>query len=125
MQYITTGETSIHRVGLPVAATLKAVAEGDACCCVGALNDYQKDQQFRKLNAQKDKIMVKVTRAGHMQLVENTEVVVGDLLMLDTGDKIIADGILVETFGLVINEAALTGESDPIKKKLEEDPWCR
>jgi magnesium-transporting ATPase (P-type) len=69
--------------------------------------------------------MVKVIRGGQKLLVENTEVVCGDLLMLDTGDKIIADGILIETFGLIIDEASLTGESDPIKKNVEEDPWCR
>ena len=69
--------------------------------------------------------MVKVIRGGTQQLVENVDVVVGDLLMLDTGDKIIADGVLIETFGLVIDEASLTGESDPIKKTLDEDPWCR
>lgn len=60
-----------------------------------------------------------------MRLVKNTEVVVGDLLLLDTGDKLIADGVLVETHGLVVDEASLTGESDPIKKNLDEDPWCR
>jgi magnesium-transporting ATPase (P-type) len=40
------------------------------------------------------------------------------------GDKIIADGLVLESHGLVIDEASLTGESDPIKKN-EEDPWCR
>jgi Ca2+-transporting ATPase len=60
-----------------------------------------------------------------MRLVKNTDVVVGDLLLLDTGDKLIADGVLVETHGLVVDEASLTGESDPIKKTLDEDPWCR
>ncbi len=108
----------------PSAAWARAQAH-PAAAPAGALNDYQKDQQFRKLNAQKDKIMVKVIRGGQQMLVENVDVVCGDLLMLDTGDKIIADGILIETFGLVIDEASLTGESDPIKKNLEEDPWCR
>lgn len=42
--------------------------------------------------------------------VENTEVVVGDVLLLDTGDKLIADGIAFESLGLVIDEASLTGE---------------
>jgi P-type Ca2+ transporter type 2C len=91
----------------------------------GAGNDYQKDLQFRKLNAQKDVIEVKVIRGGDMRLVKNYEVVVGDLLLLDTGDKLIADGVLAETHGLVVDEASLTGESEPIKKTLDEDPWCR
>lgn len=54
----------------------------------GAVNDYQKDLQFKKLNAQKDVIEVKVLRNGEDQLIGNEEVVVGDILLLDTGDKV-------------------------------------
>ena len=67
-------------------------------------NDFQKDQQFRKLNKQKDTIEVKAVRGGHECLVTNTDVVVGDILLLDTGDKLVADGVAVEAFGLVIDE---------------------
>ncbi len=91
--------------------------------CTGAGNDYQKDKQFKKLNAQKDKLEVKVIRDGEQILVENTEVVVGDLLLLDTGDKIVADGIVAKSFHLVVDEAALTGESEPLPKG-EDDMWC-
>ena len=91
--------------------------------CTGASNDYQKDKQFKKLNAQKDKLEVKVIRDGEQILVENTEVVVGDLLLLDTGDKIVADGIVAKSFHLVVDEAALTGESEPLPKG-EDDMWC-
>lgn len=55
----------------------------------------------------------------------NTEIVSGDIMLLDTGDKIIADGVVFEAHGLVIDEASLTGESDPIKKVVEDDCWCR
>ena len=55
--------------------------------------------------------------------MENTEVVVGDLLLLDTGDKIVADGIVAKSFHLVVDEAALTGESEP-QPKGEDDVWC-
>jgi len=91
----------------------------------GAGNDFQKDKQFKKLNAVKDTIKVKVIRAGNEVLVSNFEVVVGDLLVLDTGDKIVADGVAVESFGLVVDEASLTGESEPLGKGPKEDPWCR
>ncbi|EFJ50671.1 hypothetical protein VOLCADRAFT_88435 [Volvox carteri f. nagariensis] len=92
---------------------------------VSAGNDYQKDRQFRKLNAQKDKIMVKVVRGGHTELIENTQLVVGDVYLLDTGDKVVADGICFDSQGLVVDEASLTGESDPIKKNPEDDCWVR
>ena len=59
--------------------------------CAGAVNDYQKDLQFKKLNAQKDIIEVKVLRNGEDQLIGNEEVAVGDILLLDTGDKVCID----------------------------------
>jgi Ca2+-transporting ATPase len=93
---------------------------------VGAGNDWHKDRQFQKLNAQKDVIEIKVIRAGQQVLVKNTELVVGDLMMLDTGDKVVADGYTLEVHGLTLDEASLTGEADPIKKGLEGgDPWIR
>ena len=66
---------------------------------------------------------MKVIRDGEQILVENTEVVVGDLLLLDTGDKIVADGIVVKGFNLVVDEAPLTGETEPVQKG-EDDIWC-
>ena len=46
-------------------------------------------------------------------------------MLIDTGDKIVADGVMVDGHSLVVDEASLTGESDPIKKSPDEDPWCR
>eukprot|EP00891_Asterochloris_glomerata_P004702 jgi/Astpho2/4702/fgenesh1_pg.00067_%23_185_t len=91
---------------------------------VGAGNDYQKDIQFRKLNAKKDELQIKVVRDAKEVLIPNTDLVVGDLVLLVTGDKIVADGLCVESHGLVADEASLTGESDPLKKG-PEDPFCR
>lgn len=92
---------------------------------VGSVNDYQKELQFRKLNAEKDLINIKVIRDGKEQLVPNTDIVVGDVMVLDTGDKVIADGVEIEGHNLIIDEASLTGESDPIKKMPDGDFWCR
>mmetsp|Transcript_211 Transcript_211/g.228 ORF Transcript_211/g.228 Transcript_211/m.228 type:complete len:653 (-) Transcript_211:390-2348(-) len=96
---------------------------------VGAGNDYSKDIQFRKLNAKKDDVEVKVVRNGVNELISNTQVVVGDVLILDTGDKVCADGLTVKSFGLTIDEASLTGESDPMKKGVfgagSDDSWVR
>ncbi|EFN57544.1 hypothetical protein CHLNCDRAFT_6358, partial [Chlorella variabilis] len=94
---------------------------------VGAFNDWNKDRQFQKLNAQKDIIEVKVMRGGKELTIPNHDVVVGDVMLLDTGDKIIADGFTIEVHGLVVDEASLTGESDPVKKgaELGQEPWVR
>ena len=89
------------------------------------MNDYQKDKQFRKLNDIKDKIDIKTLRGGQLHMVSNHDIVVGDVVLLDAGDKLVADMIMFESFGLIIDEASLTGESDPIKKQLESDPWLR
>ena len=92
---------------------------------VGAANDYAKDQQFRKLNAQKEAIQIKLIRNGERVVVLNHDIVVGDLIILDGGDKVIADCLLIKHQGIVIDEASLTGESEPIKKTVEGDPWIR
>ena len=92
---------------------------------IGAGNDYQKEKQFKKLNAQRDAIYIKIIRGGHQILVLNSEIVVGDLMMLDAGDKLVADAIIIDTQDLIIDEASLTGESEPIKKSQDEDPWVR
>jgi Ca2+-transporting ATPase len=91
--------------------------------CAGAGNDYQKDMQFKKLNAAKDSIEIKVLRNGVELLIPNTDILVGDVLLLDTGDKIAADGIAFQSYGLVVDEASLTGESEP-QHKGNDDPWC-
>lgn len=90
----------------------------------GAGNDYQKDLQFRKLNEKKDQLEVKMRRGGEQVLVPNQQIVVGDVIILQTGDKITADGIVIESNNLVVDEASLTGESEPIKKG-SKDPFCR
>ena len=92
---------------------------------VGALNDYQKDQQFRKLNAQKEVFDVTVIRDGTESLVKNSDLVVGDVLVLNTGDRVTADGLLFHNNDLIIDEASLTGESEPLKKRVDGDPFCR
>jgi Ca2+-transporting ATPase len=52
------------------------------------------------------------------------DIVVGDLVILGGGDKIIADMIMLKNQGLIMDEASLTGESEPIKKSIA-DPWIR
>ena len=92
---------------------------------VGAGNDWNKDRQFQKLNRVKNIIEVKVVRGGKQQLLKNSDILVGDVMLLETGDKIIADGYTISVHGLVLDEASLTGESDPVKKGPTEDPWVR
>ena len=71
-------------------------------------------------------------RGGRECLVTNTDVVVGDVLLLDTGDRVVADGIAVEAHGLTIDEAralalALTGPCmcTPCRGSLGHTPSTR
>ncbi|GMH91575.1 hypothetical protein TrVE_jg5534 [Triparma verrucosa] len=86
---------------------------------VTAGNDYQKEQQFRKLEdvavSAKD---VKVIRDGETHELSSKEVVVGDVVLLEPGDKIPADGVLMlcDAGGVVADESSLTGEIDGVEK---------
>lgn len=58
----------------------------------------------------------KVIRGGEMQEVASTELTIGDIVYLETGDYVSADMRLVESTNLKIDESALTGESEPVEK---------
>ena len=62
-------------------------------------------------------------RNGQETLIPNTDLLVGDVLLLDTGDKIAADGVVFVAHGLVADEASLTGESEP-QHKGQDELWC-
>ena len=61
----------------------------------------------------------KVIRKGEHQVIESRELVVGDIVEIETGDSVPADMLLVEAVNLKIQEAALTGESVPVEKRTE------
>ena len=63
-------------------------------------------------------------RGGAQVLIPNPEIVVGDVIILQTGDKITADGIVIDSNNMVVDEASLTGESEPIRKG-SKDMFCR
>ena len=91
---------------------------------IGTYNDYKQEIAFHKLNSKNDEYRVKVIRDGEEQQISNKEIVVGDLVVLESGDKIPADGYFVSANALGIDESALTGESIVIRKN-EVDPWFR
>lgn len=72
---------------------------------------------FDALNKVYDNYLVKVIRNGTLSVIKKEEVVVGDIILLDSGDKIIADGRLIASNSLSVNESALTGESALVKKQ--------
>ena len=61
----------------------------------------------------------KVLRDGKVSIVPSEELVVGDVVLLEAGDAVPADGRLLESASLKIEEAALTGESVPVTKLID------
>lgn len=61
----------------------------------------------------------KVIRDGKLQTLPSKEIVPGDLILIEAGDRIPADGRFIRSFGLSTQEAALTGESMPIHKTAD------
>ena len=78
--------------------------------CVGFFFEMKANKAFDILNTVNDDIMVKVIREGNICEVPRKEVVVGDIVVLETGEEIPADGHLLEAISLQVNESTLTGE---------------
>ena len=84
---------------------------------VGSVNDYQKERQFRLLNAKKEDRNVKAIRGGGRERLLNIhEVVVGDVLELEPGEILPVDGVLISGHNVRADESSATGESDQIRK---------
>lgn len=83
------------------------------------LGFYQEMKAERSLEALARMLTptAKVIRDGGRQLIEASQVVPGDICILEIGERVPADGVVVEADSLSINEAILTGESAPVKKK--------
>ncbi len=68
------------------------------------------NKKFDILNQVNDDTLVKVIRNGNVVEIPKQQIVVGDIVLLDTGDEVPADGELVESISLQIDESTLTGE---------------
>ena len=77
---------------------------------IGFYFEYDANQKFELLNAVGEETPVTVRRNGKIQEIPRKEVVVGDIVILNTGEEVPADGVLTEAISLQINESNLTGE---------------
>ncbi len=80
---------------------------------------YQENKANHSLLALKKmvKIRAKVLRDGHEKEIDSEELVAGDIVILKSGDKVPADGRIIESKGLKVNEASLTGEFLAVEKE--------
>src|SRR6266511_2586827 len=111
-----------------VAATVLSMALGDAVdglvilviiAASGALGFWQEHSAGQAVDAlmAQVRVEVEVRREGREISVPVEDVVVGDVLVLSAGDVVPADCRVIESHGLLIDEAALTGESYPVEKR--------
>ena len=82
---------------------------------VGFCFELSAEKKFEVLNKVNEDTLVKVIRNGNICQILKKEVVVGDIVIIETGEEIPADGELLEAISLQINESTLTGE--PVIKK--------
>ncbi|MCK9630929.1 MAG: calcium-translocating P-type ATPase, PMCA-type [Methanoregula sp.] len=87
---------------------------------IAFFNEYRSSREFDVLNAHRDEMVVKVVRDGHPVNVSSRDIVVGDLVLLEAGDAVPADGWILSSDGLVADESAFTGESEPVRKDESE-----
>ena len=88
---------------------------------IGFFFEAKAAKAFEVLNQVNDDIPVTVVRDGHVTETTRADIVVGDIVMLGTGDEIPADGILLESVSLQVNESTLTGEPLISKTTIEDD----
>ena len=88
---------------------------------IGFFFEVKAARAFEILNTVNDEIMVTVIRDSKVQEVPRKDIVVGDIVMLNTGDEVPADGMLLESHSLQINESTLTGEPVISKTTVEAE----
>ena len=118
-------------LGVNVARALTG-GEADYIECVGiftaimlsvaitVIMEGRSAKAFEALGRINDDIKVRVLRDGEVCLIGQKEIVVGDIVCVSTGDKIPADGRLIESTALFSDESSLTGESVPAEKDAHD-----
>ena len=113
-QYYTTEQgisVLFEPLGIFVAIMLATV--------VGFVFELSANKKFEILNQVNDEEMVKVIRDDNVTLVPRRDIVVGDIVMIEPGDEVPADGLLIDAYALQVNESDLTGE--PMARKTVDE----
>ena len=103
----------LEPIGILVAVLLATV--------IGFAFEVKAANAFDRLNTVNDDIPVTVKRDGGVHQVARKDIVVGDIVILNTGDEVPADGEIIEANSLQINESTLTGEPVISKTTIEEE----
>ena len=90
---------------------------------VSAKTGVSNDNAYRKLKESQKKDTAKVIRGGVLTVIEVDDIVVGDTVVLQSGDKILADGILVDG-KISVDNSALNGEAEECKKNAAPEGFA-
>ena len=115
--HVATGEAGASALFEPAGIALAILL----ATVVGFLFEMSAAKKFDILNQVNDDLPVKVVRGGHIVEIPKREVVVGDIVILNAGDEIPADGILLSAVSVQVNESSLTGEPMATKTTVEAD----
>lgn len=83
---------------------------------ISLIMEGSSERAFRLLAKMYDNVQIKVVRAGKTEYVAQEDLCVGDIVIVGSGDKIVADGRLLSSVSFRADESALTGESAPVAK---------
>ena len=111
-RYFTGGEYNFLECAGIFAAIFLSVA-------ITIVTEGKSAKAFEALSKINEDTLIKVLRDGEPQLIAQKDIVIGDILLIETGDKIVADGRLLAGNDLSTDESALTGESLPVKKSAD------
>ena len=89
---------------------------------VSTFSEYRNENAFQKLQEEASRIMCKVYRNGEIAEVAINDIVVGDAILLQSGDKVPADGIIIDG-DIKADQSVLNGESREAKKLAVPEGW--
>lgn len=109
IRYTNGGEAEfVECIGIFIAISLSIM--------ITVIMEGKSAKAFETLNKIKDDVTVRVIRNGKISLIHQNEIVVGDIILIETGDKLPADGRLLQSVSLQVDESSLTGESIAVEK---------
>ena len=82
---------------------------------ISTISEYGSEKAFLKLQSEAEAIKVKVRRDGKVILIDVNDVVIGDIILFESGDRIVADGVLIKG-EVSVDESSITGESKEVYK---------
>ena len=86
---------------------------------ISAISEYGSEKAFEKLSKEHSSIRVKVYRNNKKEIVDISDIVVGDIVILSSGDRVCADGIIIEG-ELYVDESSLSGETEEKHKTIND-----